>query len=140
MSERPFTVAAVVLVRDDGAVLLQHRDDKPGLAHAGLWVPPGGHPDAGESAETCARREFFEETEYVCATLYPLDHAHVVLEDRRSFDIAFFWCRFDGVQPTVCHEGQALEFVRREDAHAYPIPSFILPIWDRGLEESLKSC
>jgi len=103
-------------------------------------VPPGGHLEAGESSEACARREFLEETEYVCATLHPLDHTHVELEDRRAFDIAFFWCCFDGVQTTVCHEGEALEFVRREDAHAYPIPPFILPIWDRALKESLNSC
>jgi 8-oxo-dGTP diphosphatase len=121
-------------------MLMQHRDDKPGLAHAGLWVPPGGHPVPGESAEACARREFFEETEYVCGPLHWLEDAHVILGDQREFDIAFFWCHFDGVQRTVCHEGQSLEFVRREEAHAYPIPPFTLPIWDHVLEESHKRC
>ena len=33
-------VAAVFLLRDDGAVLLQHRDDKPDISHPGQWVPP----------------------------------------------------------------------------------------------------
>jgi 8-oxo-dGTP pyrophosphatase MutT (NUDIX family) len=131
--ERPFTVAAVSLLRDDGAVLMQHRDDKPGLPHAGMWVPPGGHADPGESAEACARREFREETGYVCDRLHFLEHAHVQIGDGRSFELAMFWAVYDGVQQTVCHEGQALEFIRREDADAYPIPAFIVPMWDRAL-------
>jgi hypothetical protein len=30
------SVAAVLLLRADGAALLQHRDDRPGLRHANL--------------------------------------------------------------------------------------------------------
>jgi 8-oxo-dGTP pyrophosphatase MutT (NUDIX family) len=36
-------VCGVVLLREDGAALLQHRDDIPGIADPGLWVFPGGH-------------------------------------------------------------------------------------------------
>ena len=58
-------VAGIVLLREpDGAALLQHRDDKPGLPHANLWVPPGGHCDGDESWDACAAREFLEETGY----------------------------------------------------------------------------
>jgi len=63
------TVAGVVLLRDDNAALLQLRDNKPGLNAAGLWVFPGGHCEPGESLEDGARREFLEETGYVCAAL-----------------------------------------------------------------------
>ena len=49
-------VSAVILLRDDGAALMQHRDDKPGLRNAGMWVPPGGHRDPGEEAVACAGR------------------------------------------------------------------------------------
>ena len=57
-------VAAVFLIRPDGSVLLQHRDDKPGLRHANMWVPPGGHCEPGETPRECAQREFLEETCY----------------------------------------------------------------------------
>ncbi|PYM15194.1 MAG: hypothetical protein DME18_04840, partial [Verrucomicrobia bacterium] len=65
-------VAGVVLLRDDHAALLQLRDNKPGLRAAGRWVFPGGHCQSGESIEDCARREFLEETDYVCGELRPL--------------------------------------------------------------------
>ena len=44
-------VGALFLLRDDGALLLQLRDEKPNLRHAGMWVPPGGHIEADESVE-----------------------------------------------------------------------------------------
>lgn len=62
-------IAAVMLFREDGAVLLQHRDGKPGLRCAGQWGPPGGHCEADEEIEDCARRGFQEETRYICDTL-----------------------------------------------------------------------
>src|ERR1044071_3894179 len=62
-------VGGVVLLRDDHAALMQLRDNKPGLNAAGLWVFPGGHCEPGESLEAGARREFQEETGYVCAAL-----------------------------------------------------------------------
>jgi 8-oxo-dGTP diphosphatase len=45
----------------DGRVLLQQVPAARG-AWAGLWNGVGGHVEAGESAETAARREFTEET------------------------------------------------------------------------------
>jgi 8-oxo-dGTP pyrophosphatase MutT (NUDIX family) len=129
----PLTVSAVLLLREDGAALLQHRDDKPGLAHADMWVPPGGHSEPGESAEACARREFLEETTYTCASLTWLAETDVVLDGFSPFHLTVFWARYDGVQETVCREGQELAFVRREDADAHRIPAFLIPIWDRAL-------
>ena len=58
-------VGALFLLRDDGALLLQLRDEKPNLRHAGMWVPPGGHIEADESVEQGTRREFLEETDYL---------------------------------------------------------------------------
>src|SRR5262245_35654717 len=89
-------VAAVVLLRDDGAALMQHRDDKPGLRHAGMWVPPGGHCEPGESARVCARREFLEETGYRCGGLHWL----TTLVDRQGegwpdYQLVGYWAEYD---------------------------------------------
>lgn len=127
-------VAAVFLLRADGAALLQHRDDKPGLARAGLWVPPGGHGDPGEPAEVCARRELYEETGYRCEHLQWLasvrddpgpGHAAQLLH--------VFWAPYDGVQTVVCLEGQALEFIPREQATSHRVPEVMVSLWDRAL-------
>jgi 8-oxo-dGTP pyrophosphatase MutT (NUDIX family) len=130
----PREVAAVVLLRADGAALLQHRDDKPGLPRAGMWVPPGGHRDPGESPLDCARRELYEETGYRCDGLHWLD----TFLDRVEGGFApqrlhVFWGAYDGAQELRCLEGQALEFVPRSAAAAYPMPAFVVPVWDRAM-------
>jgi 8-oxo-dGTP pyrophosphatase MutT (NUDIX family) len=127
-------VAAVVLLRADGAALLQHRDDKPGLPRAGMWVPPGGHLDPGEAPLAAAFREFYEETAYRCRRLRWLGS---FLDDpgdgHRVQFLHVFWDAYDGLQALRCLEGQALEFIRRDEATRYALPDFVLPVWDRAL-------
>ena len=127
-------VAGVVLLREaDGAALLQHRDDKPGLAHANLWVPPGGHCEDGEPYAACAAREFLEETGYRCANLRPLTELDVdnVLH-APPIRLAIYWDVYDGHQTLVCGEGQALEFVPRERAAALAMPEYLIDLWDKA--------
>lgn len=131
MSERLPQVAGVILLRDDGAALMQHRDDKPGLPHAGMWVPPGGHCERDEAIEACARREFQEETGYRCGDLKLLTAFRVAnVTYSPPIWLTMFWCEYDNVQRPVCLEGQALEFVRREDAHRYRVPTYLADLWE----------
>ncbi|MBU1858293.1 MAG: NUDIX domain-containing protein [Verrucomicrobia bacterium] len=135
MTER---VGAVILLRDDGAALLQLRDCKEGLRHAGMWVPPGGHAEPGEAIETCARREFLEETDYNCSDLQWLIDLEDCVDKWPPYQLTVFWTCYDGVQKIRCKEGQALEFVRREDACFYDIPSYLINIWDMALRVAKK--
>jgi ADP-ribose pyrophosphatase YjhB (NUDIX family) len=128
-------VAAIFLLRDDGTLLLQHRDNKPELSLAGKWAPPGGHCEAGEDLEICARRELREETGYDCAELNQLgsfvdDHD----ENHPPYPLTVFWARYDGIQQPQCFEGQAMEFIRREEIGNYEIPQYLIEIWDRAIE------
>lgn len=130
-------VAAVLLLRPDGAVLMQHRDEKPGLPHAGMWTPPGGHCEADEPMESCARREFLEETDYRCTDLRWL--ADMKIDDiphAPAMTLSVFWTFYDGVQSYQCHEGQALAFVPRAGAERLPIPSYIRDLWDAAIAAS----
>ena len=128
-------VAAIVLLRDDGAALMQHRDDKPGLSHAGLWVPPGGHSEPGESMESCARREFLEETGYALGDLSLLtEFIDANAPGFPPLKLVVYWSRYDGIQPVTCLEGQALEFISRARADRYPIPPYLLDVWDQALD------
>ncbi|MDF2234516.1 NUDIX domain-containing protein [Albimonas sp. CAU 1670] len=54
--------AAVYAVDPLGRILMQLRDDAPGLAAAGLWSPFGGGVEPGETLREAAVREFEEET------------------------------------------------------------------------------
>ena len=128
------TVVAVVLLRSQGQALLQLRDEKPGLRHAGMWVMPGGHREPGESLEAAGRREFLEETGYYCKAL------HWLISFDNNYDqgwpmyrLVVFWARYDNVQSVQCHEGQALEFVDRTRAESLPMPAYLIKIWDAAI-------
>lgn len=128
------SVAAVLLLRTDGAALLQHRDDKPGLRHANMWVPPGGHCEPGENTLECARREMEEETAYHCPNLHWL----TCLKDDpghgwKTYDLNVYCAVYDGVQPVECREGQAITFVKREQLADLNAPSFLAGVWDQAL-------
>ena len=125
----------MVLLREpDGAALLQHRDDKPGLPHANLWVPPGGHCHDNESWQSCAEREFQEETDYRCRNLRYLIELDVDdVPDSPPFRLAVYWDVYDGQRPVVCREGQALRFIDRSQAHDLAVPAFLIDVWDRAL-------
>jgi len=124
-------VCAVALLREDDAALLQLRDDKPGLRAAGCWVFPGGHIEQGETLEAGARREFLEETAYICQTLLPL----LALQDSfypgwPPYPLHFFLSTYDGKQGWECREGQELRFVKRNEAKKISMPAYQLCLWD----------
>jgi 8-oxo-dGTP diphosphatase len=73
---------SVVVIRADHFLLIQRGDDTDGD-----WVLPGGRPRRGESMQSCARREAFEETglrvnptrcAFVSEVIDPTDRARVV--------------------------------------------------------------
>lgn len=133
-------VAAVLLLRDDDAALLQHRDETPGLPRAGMWVPPGGHCEPDEPPEACARREFEEETAYALGR--ELRYLARVRDDVGAGPaewLTVFWAPYDGVRQPVCGEGQALEFVARQRAEALCVPALLVSLWDRAIQARRSS-
>jgi 8-oxo-dGTP diphosphatase len=96
-------VAAAVLLRKDGAVLLAQRPD--GKPYAGYWEFPGGKLETGESPRDALCRELHEELGIVIRRASPwfiqefvYPHAHVELH----FFRVFAW---NG--ELVGHDGQA---------------------------------
>lgn len=67
VGSRPLIMAAagVILVNNEGKILLQHRSDN------GQWGLPGGSMELGESFEDTARREVLEETGLIVGKLEP---------------------------------------------------------------------
>ena len=131
------SVAGVILLRHDGAALLQWRDDRPDLRHPGRWVPPGGHCQSCERLEDCARRELFEETGYRAAELTWL--LTLIDDDEKQwppYPLTVYWAIYDGQQAVTCHEGQAVEFVERSRAAELNVPTYLVTVWDRALAAS----
>jgi len=99
-------VAAAVLVRGDGHVLLAQRP--AGKPYAGYWEFPGGKLEPGESPRHALDRELHEELGIVVRRASPwlvqefvYPHAHVEL----NFFRVFAW---DG--ELASHDGQAFEW------------------------------
>jgi len=127
-------VCGVVLLRADGGALLQLRDNKPDINDPGMWVFPGGHCEPGETKESCAAREFLEETSYQCRSLKHLVSLSAgALGYRTDFLLDFYWDRFDGVQTYVCGEGQDLRFHTLEESADLPMPAYLRQVWDEAL-------
>ena len=129
-------VGAVMLLRNDGAMLMQLRDNKIGLRRAGMWVPPGGHAEKGESMESCAKREFKEETNYICSSLKFLVELEDFVDGWDPYMLTVYWSVYDGVQTLKCLEGQDLKFIRRDKADSHDIPKNLLAVWDAALQIS----
>jgi len=79
LSETTEVVAANLIVRDDGSVLLV-RESKPSAL--GRWSLPAGRVERGETLRAAARREAREETGYVVevGALIGIHHAPQTLE------------------------------------------------------------
>jgi 8-oxo-dGTP pyrophosphatase MutT (NUDIX family) len=131
-------VGTLFLLRDDSALLMQLRDEKPDLRHAGMWVPPGGHIEADETVEQGTVREFLEETDYLCEKINWLQMMEIKHPEWPTYLLGVFWAPYDGIQKTECREGQALKFNRREDANMLLIPPFIFIIWDKLIHQNIK--
>ena len=130
-------VGAIFLLRNDGALLMQLRDDRPDLRHAGMWVPPGGHIEAGETVEQGAVRECLEETDYLCGKINWLQMMEISNPEWPTYLLGVFWAFYDGKQVTECREGQMLKFIKREDANILMIPQFIFIIWDKLIQKTI---
>jgi 8-oxo-dGTP pyrophosphatase MutT (NUDIX family) len=128
------TVCGIIILRKDGAALLQHRDNIPTINDPGLWVIPGGHLEHDENPLEAAVREVEEETCYRSAHPRLLADFHSYqLGYAADFRLIIFWDDYDGVQRIECREGQAATFVRREDAGNLPRRDYLTHIWDLAL-------
>jgi 8-oxo-dGTP pyrophosphatase MutT (NUDIX family) len=79
--ERASAVLLPVILRGDGATLLMVKKSDQLRRHAGQVAFPGGAIDAGETAETAALREAFEEVRLDPATVEIVGQ----LDDQRTY-------------------------------------------------------
>ena len=125
-------IGSIYLVRDDGAVLMQLRDNSPSLRHAGLWVPPGGHINPNETLMNATIRECLEETQLFYEEINWFNAFEVISPPWPNYLLGIFWALYNE-QPFKCQEGQALRFVEPREAAQFPMPYFVAEIWERIL-------
>ncbi|MFD7645532.1 NUDIX domain-containing protein [Kitasatospora sp. NPDC059795] len=104
-------------------VLLNLRDDHPGIPWPGHWAPIGGWREGHESAHDCATREIREEAGIGVTALRPLTAPrHPLLADTT----AVLHAVYDGPDGAlVLGEGQALRLVPRTEIPALRTPPYL---------------
>lgn len=135
MPQPQFEAVAGVILVQDGAVLLQHRDDIPTIRFPGCWAIFGGHVEAGETPEEAARREVEEELCYrLEGPLTLVHHARYVEERRERF---FFAAELPVPLSalTLC-EGQGMALLRPADFDRYPLVPLHREILERFFAEA----
>lgn len=126
----------VILIRDDGAVLLQHRDEKDDLVNSGLWCYIGGRVEPGEDFASAAIRELREETGYQAQTVHHLLDEVYKRADGLQVCRHIFFVIYDDRQPIKCHEGSEVEFIVERDLAAMALVQDHERIIKRALQAS----
>ena len=113
-------VAACVLVRTDGRVLLARRP--AGRPLAGLWEFPGGKIEKTEEPEAALIRELKEELgiDVDRADLKPLTFVSHAYADFHLLMPLYLCARWQGDAAGL--EGQELSWARSDGLHAYAMP------------------
>jgi ADP-ribose pyrophosphatase YjhB (NUDIX family) len=115
--------ANVVVVNDDGEILLIRRSDNDN------WALPGGAMDLGESLPQAAKRETAEETgvdvEITGLVGIYTDPRHVILytsnnEARQEFSVVFVGRRVGGT-PTTSAESTEVRWVGAAEIRSLPM-------------------
>ena len=119
-------VSAIILMNEDGAVLLAQRPE--GKSMAGLWEFPGGKVEDGETPESALVRELEEELGIAVSeeALVPFTFVSYAYPDFHLLMPVYLCSVWEG-EPTS-RERQQLAWVPVEELHDYPMPPADAPI------------
>ena len=125
-------VCATFLFDGERKVLLQLRDKKKNIKNPNYWVPPGGHKKKNESHFKCAKREFYEETNFKLKNLSFFETEIDYIKKWSPYRLFIYYSFLYQFKPNIiCNEGVALKFFSRSEAKNLNIPLNVLKIWDR---------
>ncbi len=124
-------VVGAVLLHPDGRVLLQLRDDKPGIVEPGKWSLFGGGLDVGETPAEGMRREIAEEIGFDVRHFRPL----LVFDGWRARYNIFLAAIDAAKEELVLAEGAGFDYWEPEDALAQASVTSIARLSILAMEE-----
>ena len=131
-------VGAIFLFDKNNRVLFQLRDNKANISNPNMWVPPGGHAKKYEKIASCAKREFFEETRYICKNIKFICNKKFNLKKLNTMRVYFYWENYDHKQKIKCNEGQKAKFLSFQNFKKKNKPEYLLEIYRAVLKLKLK--
>jgi ADP-ribose pyrophosphatase YjhB (NUDIX family) len=110
-------VGVILIRKEDGAVLIQHRDSNPGTFNPDYFGYPGGGIDdeKNKDYEGEARKELEEESDYIVDVLYLLTEKDFTRPDGVPIRKHVYWAIYDGKQKITCKEGLEMKFLTIDD-------------------------
>ncbi len=115
--------AASGLVFRDGAVLLVKRREEP---NKGLWSPPGGSLEVGETVESAAARETREETGVLVRPLRVVDVRDIIVRDadgrvRWHYVLFGVLCEYLSGEPSPASDAENARFLPLKELSEYEV-------------------
>jgi len=111
--------SAIILVKKDGSVLAQHRDNIQGILEPDKWGIIGGGFEKGVDKDimSAAVRELHEETGYQInsADLQFLSRDNYFISENLEVERTVYWAWYDNNQEIKCYEGQEIRFIKPEE-------------------------
>lgn len=134
--ERPVPAVSALVFRD-GAVLLVKRRDEPSR---GLWSPPGGSAELGETVEQAAAREAREETGVIARPARVLGIRDVVVRDeggrvRWHYVLFAVLCDYVSGEAFPASDAENARFILLKDLGEYDLT----PTAREALEEASRA-
>ncbi len=120
--ERPVPAVSALVFRD-GAVLLVKRRDEPSR---GLWSPPGGSLELGETVEAAAAREALEETGVTARPVRVVGVRDVIVTDSGSsirwhYVLFAVLCEYVSGEPFPASDAENARFILLKDLGEYEL-------------------
>jgi 8-oxo-dGTP diphosphatase len=116
-------VAVGLVVAGDGRVLLQHRDDRPGVTASGMWGLFGGHLEGGERPEKAFLREMDEELSWCPRHFEPYAERAVDRDGWRVVSHVFAAHLDVPFDALTQHEGQGMGLFAPDALPAQTLPA-----------------
>ena len=129
----PVITATALLVNADGRFLLQHRDDKPGIANPGKWGSFGGEIEPYETPEHGFLREMQEELAWR-PQRYELVNAYALEEDGAPLLVYVYAALLDVPESSlVLGEGQGMGLFAASALPDATVPAYreLIEWWSR---------
>ena len=100
-------VSEIIVKHRDGSYLIMQRDKRKHLG--GMWeATAGGSALQGESPESCARRELFEETGIISEN--PIEIGRVLHRGHKTFYVAYLCITDADKNSIILQEGETADY------------------------------